>query len=57
MVDKIRDYQDFKEILSKQNSISESVAKRARKILGEFAASEPVKYRAFYSKAYSEYKR
>lgn len=51
MVDKIRDFSDFVDILSKQNSVSESVAKQAQRILGEFAISDPTKYKAYYFKA------
>lgn len=51
MVDKIKDFSDFVDILSKQNSVSESVAKQAQRILGEFAISDPAKYKAYYFKA------
>lgn len=51
MVDKIRDFSDFLDILSKQNSVSESVTKQAQRILGEFAISDSAKYKAYYFKA------
>ncbi|MBO4913362.1 MAG: hypothetical protein J5504_11635 [Butyrivibrio sp.] len=54
MVDEIKDYWDFKEILSKQCSVSESVSKRAQKILGLFSITNPHLYKEYFQRAKHE---
>lgn len=51
---KIQSWVDFKECLSRLNSVSESVAKHNQLRMGEFAKENPELYREYYKRARRE---